>query len=169
MSQPALADIQPSSENVAYLGLGANLGDALATLHAAVEALRALPNSRVISLSSFYRTAPLEASGPDYINAVVALTTTLPPLDLLHAVQAIEQAHGRERPYRNAPRTLDIDLLLYGDMRLHTAELTLPHPRLTERAFVLIPLLEIAPDRLPLLGELAQYLPAIARQQVIQI
>lgn len=169
MSQPAIADIQPNSENIAYLGLGANLGDAQATLHAAIDALRALPNSRVISLSSFYRTAPIEASGPDYINAVVALTTTLPPLALLHAVQAIEQAHGRERPYRNAPRTLDIDLLLHNNVTLNTTELTLPHPRLTERAFVLIPLLEIAPAHLPLLGELAQYLPALAEQQVIQI
>lgn len=152
--------------HLAYLGLGANLGDAQATLHAAIDALRALPNGRVVGLSSFYRSAPIEASGPDYLNAVVALTTTLPPLALLHAVQAIEQAHGRERPYHNAPRTLDIDLLLYGDVQINTTELTLPHPRLTERAFVLYPLLEIAPTSLPVLGELAQYLPAVTGQQI---
>lgn len=152
--------------HLAYLGLGANLGDAQATLHAAIDALRALPNSCIVGLSSFYRSAPIEASGPDYINAVVALTTTLPPLALLHAVQAIEQAHGRERPYHNAPRTLDIDLLLYGDVQINTTELTLPHPRLTERAFVLYPLAEFAPASLPVLGELAQYLPAVTGQPI---
>jgi 2-amino-4-hydroxy-6-hydroxymethyldihydropteridine diphosphokinase len=96
-------------------------------------------------LSNAWRSAPVDAGGPDFLNAVAALDTALSPLELLDALQAIELAHGRERPYRNAPRTLDLDLLLYGDVTLATPRLTLPHPRLGERAFVLQPLLEIAP------------------------
>lgn len=130
----------------AYVGLGANLGtDLLATLTQAASALAALPRTRLVALSSAWRSAPVDAGGPDFLNAVAALDTALSPIELLDALQAIEQAHGRERPYRNAPRTLDLDLLLHGDHVLDTARLTLPHPRLGERAFVLRPLLEIAP------------------------
>ena len=131
----------------AYIGLGANLGvDLRASLTSAAQALAALPDTRLLALSSAWRSEPVNASGPDYLNAVAALDTALAPNELLDALQAIEQAHGRERPYRNAPRTLDLDLLLYGDLTLATARLTLPHPRLGERAFVLRPLLEIAPE-----------------------
>jgi 2-amino-4-hydroxy-6-hydroxymethyldihydropteridine diphosphokinase len=131
----------------AYVGLGANLGDDLAaTLADAARRLAALPGSRLAALSSAWRSAPVDAGGPDFLNAVAALDTMLAPLDLLDALQAIEQAHGRERPYRNAPRTLDLDLLLHGDLVLVTPRLTLPHPRLAQRAFVLRPLLEIAPQ-----------------------
>lgn len=131
----------------AYVGLGANLGaDLSATLTQAALRLAALPGTSVVALSSVWRSAPVDASGPDFLNAVVALDTTLVPTELLDALQAIEQAHGRERPYRNAPRTLDLDLLLYGDVTLDSPRLTLPHPRLGERAFVLRPLLEIAPE-----------------------
>jgi len=131
----------------AYVGLGANLGtDLLATLTQAAQSLAALPGSRLVALSSAWRSAPVDAGGPDFLNAVAALDTTLPPLEMLDALQAIEQAHGRQRPYRNAPRTLDLDLLLLGDLVLDTPRLTLPHPRLSERAFVLRPLLEIAPE-----------------------
>lgn len=131
----------------AYIGLGANLGaDLPATLTQAALRLAALPGTRVAALSSVWRSAPVDAGGPDFLNAVVALDTSLQPLELLDALQAIEQAHGRERPYRNAPRTLDLDLLIYGDLTLQTPRLTLPHPRLGERAFVLRPLLEIAPE-----------------------
>lgn len=131
----------------AYVGLGANVGaDLLATLTQAARALAALPGTRLTALSSAWRSAPVDAGGPDFLNAVAALDTALSPLDLLQALQAIEQAHGRERPYRNAPRTLDLDLLLQGDLVLDTPRLTLPHPRLGERAFVLRPLLEIAPE-----------------------
>jgi len=127
--------------------MGANLGaDLSATLTQAALSLAALPGTRVAALSSVWRSAPVDAGGPDFLNAVVALDTALAPLDLLDALQAIEQAHGRERPYRNAPRTLDLDLLLYDDLVLDTPRLALPHPRLGERAFVLRPLLEIAPD-----------------------
>ncbi|MCE4539257.1 2-amino-4-hydroxy-6-hydroxymethyldihydropteridine diphosphokinase [Pelomonas sp. P7] len=130
----------------AYVGLGANLGtDLLATLTQAAQALAALPGTRLVALSSAWRSAPVDAGGPDFLNAVAALETALAPLELLDALQAIEQAHGRERPYRNAPRTLDLDLLLFGDLVTDHPRLTLPHPRLAERAFVLRPLLEIAP------------------------
>lgn len=131
----------------AYIGLGANLGaDLQATLAQAAQDLAALPGSRLTALSSAWRSAPVDASGPDFLNAVAALDTALAPLELLDALQAIELAHGRESPFRNAPRTLDLDLLLYGDLSLATPRLTLPHPRLGERAFVLQPLLEIAPE-----------------------
>ncbi len=131
----------------AYIGLGANLGaDLSATLTQAALHLAALPGTQVSALSSVWRSAPVDAGGPDFLNAVVALDTLLLPIELLDALQAIELAHGRERPYRNAPRTLDLDLLLYGEQTLDTPRLILPHPRLGERAFVLHPLLEIAPE-----------------------
>jgi len=128
-----------------YVGLGANLGDAVATLQQALAELAALPGTRLQTVSSFYRTAPVDSSGPDYVNAVAELATTLEPEDLLRALQSIESAHGRLRPYRHAPRTLDLDVLLFGQRHIHTDTLTVPHPRLHERAFVLQPLAEIAP------------------------
>jgi 2-amino-4-hydroxy-6-hydroxymethyldihydropteridine diphosphokinase len=151
-----------------FVGLGANLGDARATVLAAIEALKQLPNSRAVAISSLYRSAPVQAQGPDFINAVVELQTALEPLPLLHTLQALEQQHGRQRPYVNAPRTLDLDLLLFGARELQTAELTLPHPRLHERAFVLQPLLELAPALAhPRLGPLAAWVAA-TRHQVVE-
>jgi 2-amino-4-hydroxy-6-hydroxymethyldihydropteridine diphosphokinase len=151
----------------AYVALGANLGDARAAVEAAMTAIAGLPGSEVRARSSLYRTAPLDAGGPDYINAVVELHTTLQPLDLLHLLQSIEQAHGRERSVRNAPRTLDLDLLLWDEVVMQTAELTLPHPRLHLRAFVLWPLSEIAPAlRLPGLGPLPPWLERAADQRI---
>ncbi len=150
----------------AYIGLGANLGDARATLAAALQDLAALPGCSGLRTSSIWRTAPIESSGPDNLNAVAALQTTLAPLALLDALQAIEQRFGRERPYVNAPRTLDLDLLLHGDVVLDTPRLVLPHPRLHLRAFVLQPLLELAPAlRAPGLGALAAHLSATADQR----
>ena len=134
----------------AWVALGANLGDARATVRRALDALAQLPHSRLEAASSLYRSAPVDAGGPDFINAVAELETRLPPLDLLDALQALEQREGRERPYRNAPRTLDLDLLLYGEppgLRMDSMRLTLPHPRMHERAFVLLPLAEIAPQQ----------------------
>lgn len=131
----------------AYIALGANLGDAVATVLQAVRALATLPQTRLLRASSLYRTAPIESSGPDYINAVAEISTTLTPQELLAALQALEQAAGRERPYRNAPRTLDLDILLYGDVSIDSPTLTIPHPRMQSRAFVLQPLAEIAPHR----------------------
>ncbi|CAM3458541.1 2-amino-4-hydroxy-6-hydroxymethyldihydropteridinepyrophosphokinase [Bordetella sputigena] len=130
---------------IAYIGLGANLGDSAATLHAALRELSATSGIQECLASPFYRSAPVDATGPDFVNAVARLRTSLAPLDLLEALQAIERKHGRERPYRNAPRTLDLDLLLYDDLRLDTPRLTLPHPRMHERAFVLLPLRDLAP------------------------
>ncbi|MGE0497884.1 MAG: 2-amino-4-hydroxy-6-hydroxymethyldihydropteridine diphosphokinase [Ramlibacter sp.] len=129
----------------AYVALGANLGDAQQTVLRAIKAIGQTPGVRVLRASSLYRTAPVESSGPDYINAVVALETMLTAPALLAALQALEQAAGRERPYINAPRTLDLDILLYGGARIDSPNLTVPHPRMDQRAFVLVPLAEIAP------------------------
>jgi 2-amino-4-hydroxy-6-hydroxymethyldihydropteridine diphosphokinase len=146
---------------LAYVGIGGNLGDARATVERAIEALAQLPGSRRVACSSLYGSAPVDAGGPDYVNAVAALETTLMAPALLVALQRIEQAEGRERPYRNAPRTLDLDLLLYGDGRIDSPGLVVPHPRIQERAFVLQPLAEIAPARVP-----AAALAAVADQAI---
>lgn len=132
---------------LAFVAIGANLGDAQATVRQAMADLAGLAQTRVSACSSLYRSAPVDAVGPDFINAVVALETALAPEDLLVELQQLELRAGRERPYRNAPRTLDLDLLRHGDTVMHSATLTLPHPRLQERAFVLLPLAEIASDR----------------------
>ena len=114
----------------AYIGLGANLGDPQNTLQAAAAALAALPGVQHCVLSPFYRSAPVQATGPDFVNAVARLDTTLTPLDILDALQAIEQQHHRLRPYRNAPRTLDLDLLLIEGVTLNSERLMVPHPRM---------------------------------------
>jgi 2-amino-4-hydroxy-6-hydroxymethyldihydropteridine diphosphokinase len=128
---------------LAAIGLGANLGDKAVTLTAAAAAIAALPDTCWLGVSSRWHSQPVDADGPDYLNAVALVRTRLTPEALLTALQAIEQAHGRERPYPNAPRTLDLDLLLQGAERRDTPFLTLPHPRLWARAFVLLPLLEL--------------------------
>ena len=131
---------------LAAIGFGANLGSKVSQIQAARQAVTELPNTVETAFSPLYKTAPHEASGPDYINAVAALQTTLSAPDLLLSLQALENGAGRERPYRNAPRTLDLDLLLYGDAGIASAHLTVPHPRMWERAFVLVPLAEVAPQ-----------------------
>jgi 2-amino-4-hydroxy-6-hydroxymethyldihydropteridine diphosphokinase len=151
-----------------FVGIGANLGDAAATVRWALQALGSVPQTRLAAASSLYRSAPVQASGPEFINAVAELASALSPLELLRELQALERTRGRERPYRNAPRTLDLDLLLFGSRVLDTPELTLPHPRLHERAFVLLPLLEIDPALAhPLLGPLRTAVAA-TRDQPIQ-
>lgn len=130
----------------AWVGLGANLGPAPDTLRLAVQALMRLPHTRVAAVSSLWRSAPIDAQGPDFFNAVVALDTHLSPQDLLAALQAVEVQHGRERPYVNAPRTLDLDLLLYGAACIESPHLVVPHPRMHQRAFALRPLFELNPD-----------------------
>jgi len=130
----------------AYIGLGANLGDPQATILKAVNDLVLIHGVSLIKCSSLYQTAPLDAGGPDYVNAVVEIQTILTAPALLAQLQALEQAAGRQRPFRNAPRTLDLDLLTYGDARIQSEALTIPHPRMGERAFVLVPLAEIAPQ-----------------------
>ena len=131
----------------AFVALGANLGQAQASVLAAFDALANLPDTRLTGRSRLYQTAPHEASGPDFINAVVRLETRLSAPALLDAMQAIENAAGRERPFVNAPRTLDLDLLLYGNARIDSPRLTVPHPRMQGRAFVLYPLADVAPER----------------------
>jgi 2-amino-4-hydroxy-6-hydroxymethyldihydropteridine diphosphokinase len=157
---------EPVTERV-FVGLGANLGDARATLEAAWQALAALPQTQAVALSPLYRTAPVDAQGPDFYNAVAELRSTLAPEALLARLQALEQQHGRERPYPNAPRTLDLDLLLFGSRVLATPALTLPHPRLHQRGFVLRPLLDLAPGlQHPLLGSLRPWAAAAAGQRI---
>ena len=155
-----------STERV-FVGLGANLGDARGTLAEAIAAIAAWPGTRLVAASSMYGSAPVDAQGPDFVNAAIELSTTLEPQALLQALQRLEMAQGRQRPYRHAPRTLDLDLLLYGQRQIDTAELTVPHPRLHERAFVLQPLLELAPDLVhPRLGLLSDWARKVAGQPV---
>lgn len=147
----------------AYVALGANLGDAQAAVRQALQDLGQMPHTTLLAASSLYRTAPFEAQGPDFINAVAALSTRLCAPELLHQLHRLEQGAGRERPYHHAPRTLDLDLLLYGDGRIDSATLTVPHPRMGQRAFVLVPLAEIAPQRVG-----AEALAAVASQAIAQ-
>ncbi|MBA5606863.1 2-amino-4-hydroxy-6-hydroxymethyldihydropteridine diphosphokinase [Duganella sp. FT3S] len=151
----------------AYIGIGANLGDARANVADAIERLRRLPGCTLLGTSGQYRTAPIDSSGDDYVNAVASISTTLDAESLLQALHGIEQAHGRERPYRNAPRTLDLDLLLYGEQQITSPTLTVPHPRMTDRAFVLVPLLALAPDVvIPGRGPARDYAAAVADQGI---
>lgn len=149
----------------AWIGLGANLGERDAALRQAVRAIAALPGTQMRRVSSLYRSAPVDAGGPDYLNAVLEIATRLDAHALLKALQAIENGAGRERPYRNAPRTLDLDILLYGEQCITTLALTVPHPRMHERAFVLQPLAELAPERVPPEALRAVATQAIARCQ----
>jgi 2-amino-4-hydroxy-6-hydroxymethyldihydropteridine diphosphokinase len=152
---------------IAYIGIGANLGEARANVEDALRRLAALPATRLTAQSCMWRTAPIESSGDDYINAVAAIDTALDPHALLDALRAIELAHGRERPYRNAPRTLDLDILLYGEAIIDSPTLTVPHPRMHQRAFVLAPLCEIAPGVvIPGIGAASALLPQVAGQAI---
>ena len=152
---------------IRYIGIGANLGDARANVDDAVARLGLLPQSRLLRTSPYYRSAPIDSTGDDYVNAVAAIDTRLSAEDLLAALHAIEADHGRERPYRNAPRTLDLDVLLYGDAVIDTATLTVPHPRMLERAFVLRPLLDIAPAIVvPGYGRAASFFSNVSKQVI---
>ena len=154
-------------ESRACIGLGANLGDTRAVLAAAYAQLQQLPGSRHHRCSPWFGSAPVDSSGPDYLNAVACFDTTLSPHALLEALQAIERSHGRERPYRNAPRSLDLDLLLYGDQQIETAALAVPHPRMHERAFVLLPLVALLPDAvIPGRGAVSTLMATVAGQSV---
>ena len=148
----------------AYVGIGANLGNAPAAVRQAIDDLSQVSGLQLRATSSLYRTAPLDSSGPDYINAVVQISTTRTAPALLSALQQLEHQAGRERPYFNAPRTLDLDLLLYGGGCINSANLTVPHPRMWQRAFVLLPLAEIAPA-LVKLGQLQR----VAGQRIVRV
>jgi 2-amino-4-hydroxy-6-hydroxymethyldihydropteridine diphosphokinase len=156
---------------IAFVGLGSNLDDPRHQVAGALAELSALPQTRLLEASSLYRSSPVGyASQPDFVNAVAKLDTSLEAMRLLEALQAIEARHGRRRSFPNAPRTLDLDLLLYADRKLDSAQLTLPHPRMHERAFVLKPLLELEPGlSIPGRGEVRALLAASADQAVERI
>lgn len=151
----------------AFIGVGANLGFAHDAVMNALADLSGLPDTEFIAASGLYRSPSMGAEGPDYINAVAEVATRLAPEALLNALLSIELRHGRVRTTRNAPRTLDLDLLLYGSEIIKTAQLTVPHPRMGERAFVLVPLADLAPDLvIPGAGPLRDLLEAVADQDI---
>ena len=153
----------------AFIGLGANLGDARDTLEHAIEALNRHSDLRRLTVSPRYRSAPVEANGPDYINAVARVETRLDSYALLGVLQDIETQFGRERPYRNAPRTLDLDILLFGNLVQNDPLLTIPHPRMHLRAFVLLPLKNLAPHLTLEQGSLDQLLAACTDQRIARL
>jgi 2-amino-4-hydroxy-6-hydroxymethyldihydropteridine diphosphokinase len=156
---------------IAFVGLGSNLNDPRAQVSRALQLLDSLPRTRLLQCSSLYRSAPVGfLDQPDFINAVAKLSTELAPRALLDALLALEHDNGRTREFRNAPRTLDLDVLLYGELEMHEHGLTLPHPQMHLRAFVLQPLLEIAPDCvIPGVGEAAAALQQCGMQQLERI
>jgi 2-amino-4-hydroxy-6-hydroxymethyldihydropteridine diphosphokinase len=157
--------------SLAYVGIGSNLLDPAAQVKSALAELARLPRSRLLKASSLYRTSPVgHTEQPDFVNAVASLETSLQPAELLAELQKIETQHGRQRSFKDAPRSLDLDLLLFDEIIQATADLKLPHPRMHQRAFVLKPLLEIAPGiAIPGVGPAAARLPQIADQQVERI
>jgi 2-amino-4-hydroxy-6-hydroxymethyldihydropteridine diphosphokinase len=148
----------------AYIALGANLGKPAQAVCDALVRVGELPQTQLVRHSCLYRTAPVDSDGPDYINAVAEISTRLCAPELLAALQAIERAAGRERPYRNAPRVLDLDILLYGGGRISSERLQVPHPRMSQRAFVLVPLAEIAPALVS-----REQLDAVAAQSISRL
>lgn len=155
---------------LAFIGLGGNIGDTKQLIQDAIVCLAQNPELKVLTRSCMYQSAPVNASGNDFINAVISIETQLTPNDLLHICQKVENTFGRERPFINAPRTLDLDVLAYDFVSVQEETLTIPHPRMVERAFVLLPLLEIAPDiDLPGFGKLAQYVDNVAHQRIEKV
>jgi 2-amino-4-hydroxy-6-hydroxymethyldihydropteridine diphosphokinase len=159
------------SKHIVFVGLGSNLSNPQAQVRRALKALDGLPHTRVLARSSLYRSAPVGfLEQPDFINAVAKLETELTPRALLDALLALEHEHGRTRDFLNAPRTLDLDLLLYGDLRHHEHGLTVPHPQMQTRAFVLLPLLEIAPECIiPGVGPAAEAARQCAGQELERV
>jgi 2-amino-4-hydroxy-6-hydroxymethyldihydropteridine diphosphokinase len=153
---------------LAYIGIGSNLDEPRSQVERAFDELARLPRTRLLARSSLYRSAPLGyAAQPQFVNALAALDTALPARELLRELQALERQHARERSFPNAPRTLDLDLLLFGEARIDEPGLQVPHPRMHERAFVLAPLVEIAPQALiPGRGSAAERLAACVGQKV---
>lgn len=166
--------VNNGSGTIAYVGIGANLGDARAQVLKAVQSIAALNGVKLIKRSSLFRSAPVDAptgiENPDFVNAVVCIETTLTAQALLDALRGVEARAGRvrhESVARNSPRTLDLDVLLYGDERIDTATLQVPHPRMWQRAFVLLPLVEIAPDLvIPGVGRASGYVIRVMDQEV---
>lgn len=159
------ADPVAEGADRATIGIGGNVGDVRAAMAAAIAAIDALPEVTVLGCSSLWRSAPIDADGDDYLNAVIEVSSRLEPEALLQQLHRIEADEGRQRPYRHAPRTLDLDLLMVGQRSVDTSTLQLPHPRLHQRAFVLLPLLELNPSAVhPRLGPLSAFVPAVADQ-----
>lgn len=157
--------------HTACIALGANIGEPLRQIEAGFNALAALPGTRLTARSSLYRSAPVGyADQPDFINAVALIDTTLEPHALLEALLAIERVNGRVREFPNAPRTLDLDIVLYGDAVIHDPGLTIPHARMLERAFVMLPLAEIAPDMpVPGLGRVSELAARVDAGSIAQL
>ncbi|MGB7299236.1 MAG: 2-amino-4-hydroxy-6-hydroxymethyldihydropteridine diphosphokinase [Burkholderiaceae bacterium] len=154
----------------AYIGLGANLGNAQQSIRAAMNSLGNDSTTAAWSASSLYRSAPIQAEGPDFINAAMWIRTSLKPLALLHRLQQLEQDHGRQRTVQNAPRTLDLDLILYDTLQMNSPELILPHPRMHKRRFVLAPLLELCAGLcVPGLGKISDLLADVAGQPLTPV
>lgn len=160
----------------AFIALGSNLENPIQQIQSAFLALENMPHTQLIAKSSLYKTAPIGYDEtdikkiPEFINAVAQVDTDLSPLDLLHAILEIENQAGRVRPYPNAPRVLDCDLLLHGDTIMQTQTLTLPHPRMHSRGFVLLPLFEIAPQlNIPNHGKIASLMTEEVKQGVAKI
>lgn len=153
------------------IALGANLGEPLATLRKVVAEIKASSDFTGVKVSSFYDTSPVESSGPDYVNAVLQAETTLDPKEVLHRLQALENRYGRVRPVGvvNAPRTLDLDVLLYDDLTSDDPELLIPHPRMTGRLFVLVPLADLTGEDFVLEGRtLGEWIAAVRRKDPSQ-
>jgi len=169
MAPPAETKDSPCAI-LAFIGIGANLGEPQEQVRIAFRALATLPDTRLLATSSIYRSAPVGAAGqPDYFNAVASLETRLPPEDLLAGLLEIEGRYGRVRSFQNAPRTLDLDLLLYGEQRIDQPGLSVPHPRMQRRRFVLEPLVEIAPAvEVPGHGSASRLLEAVMAQAVVR-
>lgn len=156
--------------SAAYIGIGSNLGDSADLIQQALAAMAGLPQCRLRLCSPLYKSAPIDSSGDDYLNCAALLETELDAPALLAGLQEIELRFGRERPYYNAPRTLDLDLLLFDQQQIALPQLQVPHPRMQERAFVLQPLLDIAPDIIiPGLGAARDFLPATANQGISRL
>ena len=165
-NKPVIAKPVIPKPVTAYIALGANLGDVAQTIRAAIQAINDLSQTQVTKQSSLYKTAAMESvpgvpKSPDYINALIEIKCHQPAYLLLEQLQKIEQKAGRERPYLNAPRTLDLDILLYGEESIQTDTLTVPHPRMWQRAFVLVPLAEIVPELVS-----AEHLEKVSDQQI---
>jgi 2-amino-4-hydroxy-6-hydroxymethyldihydropteridine diphosphokinase len=164
---PSTTDPSATVPIRAYIGLGANLGDAMGALRSALSCIGRLAQTELLATSPFYRSAPVDAGGPDYTNAVAAIATYLDAHELLDRLQGIEAEHGRERPFVNAPRSLDLDLLLYGEQVISSKRLCVPHPRMHQRAFVLRPLADLAPHlHVPGQGPVGQLLAALTDQSI---
>jgi 2-amino-4-hydroxy-6-hydroxymethyldihydropteridine diphosphokinase len=168
---PPAADAAGTLSVSAYIGLGSNLENPVAQLQAGFAALAALPRTKLVARSSFYRTEPVGyRDQPDFVNAVARIDTTLSPRALLDALLAIERTRGRVREFANAPRTLDLDVLVYGDVICDEPGLVIPHPRLHERGFALVPMAEIAPDCVvPGRGRVADLLLAVEADGIARL